>query len=213
MKIILYRNFNTIFYCQDKNASTSLEKFFNSKSKLEPLIYFDNSCRYPSSDNLKLEIFNSKKQVFQFTVVRNTWDRMVSLYAMLQKQVSNKKLHPWFKKFENELVIIYEKENSFENFIKYICSFQPTTADSHWQDQYIHLPFSDKNFYIARFENLDNELKYIYRKMEIPYKKLQQSNNSTIESRPNYRTFYNQNTKKLIKQRYRKEIGIFGFKF
>jgi len=214
MKIIFYRDFNTIFYCQDKNASTTLDAFFNTKSKVKPLVYFDNSCRYTSSNNLKLEIFNVKKQVFQFTVVRNTWDRMVSLYSMLKKQIAkNKKLHPWFDRFGSDLSQIFFNENSFEIFIEYICSFSHHSADSHWQDQYIALPFKDDNFYIGRFESLNHDFSYICRKMGLTYETLNVSSNSTKYDRPSYRTFYNKHTKNLIKHRYRKEINIFGFKF
>ena len=64
--------------------------------------------------------------------------------------------------------------------------------------------------FIGKFENLETDFKYICKKININEVKLPHKN-KTI--RKNYREYYNENTKNIIADWYKKDIDYFKYKF
>ena len=219
MKIIYYPDVKTVFYCQDKNASTTLVDVFERTLESTPEIFWDTSNTDPSPPK-KLDEILSRPIDLQFTVVRNSWDRMSSLYKMLKIQLEQEwdvkpkgHLHPWFGRFEAELVPCLNAEDSFDEFIKYICSHDDSQVDSHWQSQAVGLPLGDSQFFIARLEHLQRDWDTLTERMKLPASELSVSNNRTCHLRDHYSHDYSDHAIELVRERYSEEIKLFGFQF
>ncbi len=69
--------------------------------------------------------------------------------------------------------------------------------------------------YIGRYENLNEELKYILKKLNLPVNVafLSRENVSVRREERDYKQFYNEETKLLVENRYKEEIEIMNYKF
>ena len=64
--------------------------------------------------------------------------------------------------------------------------------------------------FIGKFENLESDYDYICEKLNIKDHKLPHKNKS---KRKNYREYYNDSTKQIIADWYKKDIDYFNYKF
>ncbi len=148
-------------------------------------------------DHLGAERYNL---CLSFSVVRNTWDRLVSLYEQLRRgntQIS-------FEEF------ILDGENQFWTIsqLYFLCD-GPTSLDStrfltktSWapQDQYGEIIVDN----ILKFEVLEEDIK------KIGYNKIGKLNTTEHE---HYSTYYSTRLQNIVRDRYRDEIERFGFVF
>jgi len=67
--------------------------------------------------------------------------------------------------------------------------------------------------FIGKFENLEEDLKYILSKLNLPMTKLTKEKSTYRTIRNDYRNYYNNETKRLIEQNFKKEIELFGYDF
>lgn len=68
------------------------------------------------------------------------------------------------------------------------------------------------NFY-KRFENYDEDVKVVLKKLGIENKKIEKINNNKLKPDRNYREYYNDNKKKILYENCKKEIEFFKYKF
>lgn len=219
MKIIYYSDWKTLFYCQDKNASTTIESRLKELTSTLPVTYWDESTIEPSPQQ-RLDSLRNKPRDFHFTVVRNTWDRLASLYHMLRHQLDKEwpakpkgRLNPWFSRYEESLLKCLRGEEPFDAFIRFVCSQADDEVDSHWQPQTAHLPLDDPSFYVARFERLNEDWNIISERMGVSSDPLPVSANRTAHSRSHYANDYSESSYRLVLNRYAHEIEVFGFAF
>jgi hypothetical protein len=122
-----------------------------------------------------------------FSIVRNPWDRYVSYYSYLKR----------IKKMEF---------NTFESFVK---------KHGHrkmYKNQMYFLKDSNNEIkvdYIGRFENFEKTFDDICELTEVSGKLLHL--NKTYH--PHYSSFYTDETIKITRKRFRKEINYFGYDF
>ncbi|MFC4700146.1 sulfotransferase family 2 domain-containing protein [Glaciecola siphonariae] len=142
---------------------------------------------------------------FRFSFVRNPWDRVVSAYCFLQKGGINK----WDADF-------YEKEikpfGSFEDFVKGWLKPENLTKHHHFKPQYLYLIDKyDKVTvdYIAYFENIEEDFKTIAKRIGV--KNTLAKNNAV--NRADYRSFYNDETREIVAEVYKKDIALFHYNF
>ena len=64
--------------------------------------------------------------------------------------------------------------------------------------------------FIGKFENLETDFEYICKKIGVNGIKLPHKNKT---QRKNYRDYYNENTKTIIANWYKKDIDYFGYEF
>ena len=132
-------------------------------------------------------------QCFKFAFVRNPWDWQVSLYFYILCTPTH---------FQHELI------KSFANFDDYI----------HWRTD--HEVSLQKEFvvdrenniivdFIGRFENLNNDFKNIYQKLNI-VASLPHINKSNHRD---YRSYYSDKTVTMIEDAFREDIDFFGYSF
>jgi hypothetical protein len=142
---------------------------------------------------------------FKFTFVRNPWDRVVSAYCFLQNGGRNK----WDSDF-------YEREiKQFDSFKQFVHAWlNPINIQKfhHFRPQ--HLYFLDKYNkvtvdYIAYFENIEEDFNYIAQKIGCN-RKLSKNN---VISRADYRSYYDEETIKIVEEVYRKDINLLNYTF
>lgn len=154
--------------------------------------------------------------IFTFSFVRNSWDKVVSCY--MDKVARNPKENTqWFTNGVYKPFMIYGdkfwKGMTFEDFVKSICSIPDHEADPHFRSQFTFLLDYKGDMipdFIGRFESLDSDFVKIIKQMdcnEIPLVK------RNVTKREVYREFYSEETRQLVRERYVKDIELFGFKY
>ena len=200
-----------IFYRIPKNASTSLtehlgnlnlikkheKKFHQLADKKIYKDWFDPTHAKP---NEAYRVFrNELSNYFSFCVVRNPWDRVVSMYNFSLKE---------------KLGSLYNIENNikFEEFCQHLndrrndYSFIATHKQVEWTKGY----YPPK--VILRFENLQEEFRDMLEEYniqhispDIPHK------NSTKHS--HYKDYYTPETKKIIANVFEEDIDTFKYTY
>ena len=122
---------------------------------------------------------------FKFCVVRNPYDKMVSLYHMLRN--GNK-----LKTFDE-----FCKKNNCKNYNRYFINNK-----------------SCINFYI-RYENLNEDLKKVCEKLGIEFdiNRLPNFKSEYRQKNDNYQKYYNDDLRKIVYKKHKKEFEMFGYKF
>jgi hypothetical protein len=167
-------------------------------------------------------IHDMRSPNFTFAVVRNPWDRLVSVYHFL-KQDTGTGLKD-ITKFKNIINFIYKFSNDnypdFDTFVKVLGNPDPnrvavilplmkqtgqwwgmTTPQGAWLDSKVDL--------ILRYENLEEEFDQI-RKIFNSDKPLPKINASIHE---HYQSYYTNETKNIVAERAKKDIETFGYAF
>lgn len=193
------RLLNLLYIHIPKCAGTSIQRAF------------EKNCRRtgkrlkkwkPHRSIIKLReknIIKSKKP-YSFTVVRNTWDRMVSVYhqEIRHKRRYDKKLYYHFIDigFNGWVEEEGTKELDFvHNQLHYIADEQ-------------HNILVDK---VLRFENLEQEFAEMLKERGIEPFPLGKHN--ARKDKAKYRDIYNDKSRQIIAEYYKPEIELFGYEF
>lgn len=188
-----------IFIHIPKNAGTSI---ITSKelefSEVQHRTYKFYQTYYKSQWNDFLKV----------AIVRNPWDRFVSCYnyAIVEKSYWHSKKGPSiFGPHEDYETL---KDISFEETVRLFYKKQINLKHPGWKPQCHWICENDKIMVdkAFRFEQLEKSVpfKAIFGKIE----KLNSSNN-----KKNYKEYYNEETKKIIWEIYKKDIEIFSYDF
>lgn len=136
---------------------------------------------------------NKFAEYYKFTIVRNPYDFLVSLYHYIKQSPNHKKFQTansfTFKKF-----IINEIKNN--------CHLQSDfIADNHGKI------IVD---YVAKLEHIDCSLSHIFKTLNIPYKKVPYSNKSERSS--NEMIYYDAELLKIVNDYFKKDFELLGYK-
>ncbi len=144
------------------------------------------------------------EQVYKFTFVRNPFERLVSNYVNKVKSLEENNYY----KQKDYCMGILDDISSFEEFVKKITSIPDKWADRHFKPQYSYIYDGDTVLvdYVGKVENLSND--YINIQEKYGLKKLEYKNKSGKE---NWKTFYTEETAKLVYKYYEKDIITFGY--
>jgi len=161
------------------------------------------------------------KNYFKFAFVRNPWDRAVSRYFYVK---ANSKKKERIKRYRNSTFEEYVRDENNEFFLdtkRYAKSFPGRRVHlekimkkySPFENQLDWI--TDENGkvlinFIGRFENLDRDFKTICQKIGIPPVSLKHTNKSKHK---HYSKYYNKETRKIIAEKYCRDIEYFGYKF
>jgi hypothetical protein len=140
-------------------------------------------------------------KIFSFTIVRNPWDRVLSMYfyRRIKKNIpENWSFSDYLYRLDN-----MEKHSNYFNYHGFILGASDYILDES-DNILVKL--------IIKFEDRINGIKTVSEKLKV--------NNlgiiHTQISKPvnlNYRSYYNNYTKDLIKKKYQKDIELFDYRF
>ena len=202
-----------IFVRIPKNASTSIYEHLshynlvkkyesNFKANIKNPLYknfFDPTHAKPNEIQKILPV--NASNYFSFAVVRNPWDRFVSMYSFSIQ-------HELWKLFG------FKKEPSFEEFCDF-CSYKKQENDPYFfpiQNQIEWTAGSFEVNKIIKFENLQKEFSDMIDEIGAVHisKKLPHKNSSNHKA---YQLFYNENSKQLVSELYKQDIEKFNYTF
>ena len=134
-------------------------------------------------------------EYFKFAIVRNPWERELSLFYFLKK-TGRKNLPKCLSAFLKER--FFDKAKWDNAFLTYMDAL---SCDGDTLD--------DIDF-IGKFENLQEDFNIICDKIKIPRQKLPHKNKTNHK---HYTEYYDDEAKKIVAEKYAKDIEYFGYKF
>ena len=162
---------------------------------------------------------------FTFTIVRNPWDMVVSRYFWNMKKATpsmgplavlgaiahspfNTDLYGKLFNATKRALLRTElqEDDTFDDFLKKL----PTNISN--TSYYFDKNGKPYNDFVIRFEHLDEDYKKACEKAGVPYEPLPSLKTKTRASRE-YQKCYNDKTRELIAQKFKKEIKEFGYTF
>lgn len=166
---------------------------------------------------VKDELSDKWDELYKVAFVRNPWDRLVSWYSMFIRKGNT----TWYKhmtglgKYNKIRQYVLDNTNSFEEFI---CKCTDTIDDSDgkksfWYNQLDYVSDGDGNVmmdYIGRFKNIVEDTGIVFKKLGIEGVSLPHKNSSQHR---NYRTYYTDETRDIVAERYARDIEYFGYEF
>jgi len=170
----------TIFIHIPKNAGTAIETLFcNSSFKIQP-------DKHANIHEVKRKFPNIYDSYSKFTIIRNPYDKMVSWYFYLKRNLG-----------ENHEVL------KFNEWIKDPSQFWHADDPIHFLDpQYTWI---DDTVEIIKFENLNKELNEFFGKnIDLPI--INKSNHD------HYSTYYNRESLDVIYDRYKEDFKKYNYK-
>jgi hypothetical protein len=213
MSLVISKKNKLIFFHIPKNAGTSVSSaLLKNESYYYPWVITSKILRkFKKTDNFffdnfqqKIHLFSSHETVkkieedisaeifdnfFKFAVVRNPYSRFVSRYNYL--------------KLTNNL-----KEYNFNEFLKNHVKKSLIT-----DKQYKFLLNKNKKIgvdKILKFENINEEIFQLSKKINLNPAKFKQLNASTKD---NYRDYYDDNTKKIVEDFCKEDLEFFNYSF
>ena len=177
--------YNLFFVHIPKNAGTSINEFL----EINP----DNrGHRTP----LELsELYQDYSSTLSFAIIRNPWDRMVSLYKFRKN-----------KGHDKHLIGDY-------SFQQWLLSKQTPKMAGHmeWVNQY-DLLFNETNLVseVIEYSNLEEQLTIFFEKLGYNTTSLPHLNSSNGE---HYSSYYNDECIEFVAKRFEKDIKAFGYEF
>ena len=168
-----------IFVHIPKNAGTSIEEYFgNGSVRIQP-------SKHADIHEIKRKFKNSYNNYRKFTIIRNPYDKMVSWYFYLKRNLG-----------ENYKII------EFNEWIKDPSKFW------HADDPISYLKpqheWIDDTMVLIRYENLYKELnKFFNKKINLPI--------TNKSNRNNFLEYYNKNSLDIIYNRYKEDFKKFNY--
>ena len=172
--------YKTIFIHIPKNAGTSIETLFaNDSFRIQP-------NKHADIFEIKKKFKNSYNNYKKFTIIRNPYDKMVSWYFYLKRNLG-----------KNYKVI------EFNEWIKDPSKFWHTDDPISFLDP--QHTWIDETVSIIKYENLNKELnKFFKEKIDLPV-----TNKSNHEY---YLNYYNEESLNIIYDRYKEDFKKYNYK-
>lgn len=146
------------------------------------------------------------KRYYKFTFVRNPWDRLVSTFFFLKNGGLTEKDRVWAQEHIAQF-------DSFDAFVKGWLTEENINNSLHFQHQYCFLE-DEKGIiavdFIGRFENIEEDFKKITEELNIR-RTLKKTN--TSKRKEDYKAYYDEETKTIVNEVYRKDIQLFNYEF
>lgn len=157
---------------------------------------------------------------YKVAFVRNPWDRLVSWYMMIVQKGHKKS---WSDRILGKQVsynnrlweYVLTHSNSFEEFIQH-CTNTIEDTDGKKNMFYNQLDYlTDEQGrllvdFVGRFENLTDDAATIFKKIGLDDVNLCHVNRS---SHRHWSTYYTDQTRQIVAQRYARDIAYFGYEF
>ncbi len=186
---------------EDENLAQNHEGFFNPIPELLDRSYtlyntafqFYHQFKFGPHQSARVIKHRVSKKVWnsylKFTVERNPYDKMVSMYFM-----------NWGKKG------VDREGKSFEDWVKRGENIPYNFPLYTWKDEVI----VDR---VLKYENLNDELAALYSELDIPFSGLTEKAKGNYRKNKNYRELHSDFTKKRTEEIFKKELDYFKYEF
>jgi hypothetical protein len=161
------------------------------------------------------KILLNKHDVHRYTdferiaFVRNPWDRLVSCYA---DKILRDKTHEAMAE-SIEQYDYYENYMPFADFARAVSRIPDKKANRHFRSQHTFLTDRSGDLMpnrIGYFETLSEDFARMCREHDMPNLELPRFK---VTRRTDYRDYYDAETIDLVRERYKTDIELFGYKF
>jgi len=139
-------------------------------------------------------IFN---EYFKFSFVRNPWDKAVSQFHYMKMR---KDLRDY---------IGMDKNDAFKRYLGLI----QNKVHVQWEEQHKFILDKDENIlvdYIGQFESLQDDFNKICEKIGLPRQKIPHIQKTR---HMHYTEYYDDETKAIVTEKFKKDIDYFGYKY
>ncbi|WP_298287497.1 sulfotransferase family 2 domain-containing protein [uncultured Lutibacter sp.] len=191
-------------------------------------LFEDNDSNIPKHANARQikEYLGEKvwSEYFKFTVVRNPYDLVVSMYSHLRKPIYKKEeiISKYGKAILNPINAcktacennfnVYCEEVFFNNQIQ-VEQFRDQWSVFHFQPQMDWITNKDEEIivdFIIRFENFNQDFLNVIKKLKLNIKEIPCENKSAHK---HYSKYYSANELEIISKHYSKDIKQFNYSF
>ena len=150
------------------------------------------------------------KHYTRFSFVRNPWSRLVSCYKSLQSRL--KMSEPFFMPYEYPHINF--KDMEFVDFVHFACATSERKSNHHFRSQHYFLCGGKMDF-IGRFEHIKTDLHTLIIRYHLPSTLANFSDQylNQSEDQTDYRAYYDKNTRRLVEERYEKDIRLFQYNY
>jgi hypothetical protein len=186
-----------IFIHTSKTAGTSISVSLADASILEN----ETREKHWNASQCKQNYSYYWDKYYKFSVVRNPWDRVVSMYI-------------YFKHYVKSI-----KQKNFSDWLTFAFVEKKFNIWGGLGSQYDFLAIdgSIDLDYLLRFENLNSDFDKLCKNLDIPGLSLATYNGpfkkDSRHARKHYREYYNEYDMKIIEAVYKKDIDYFDYKF
>lgn len=161
---------------------------------------------HTSAKKIKNKIGLDKwKEYFTFAFERNPWDKVVSAYWHQYSRGLRIEFTPFcIKAAENS----QKRKVRFSSYSYNKVRAFPIDWGKYTESNKVIVDF------MGKYENLKKDLRFVCDKLKIPWDgKLTKELGNFRKDKSSYRKYYNEHTKDLVNNLFRKEIELFGYKF
>ena len=147
---------------------------------------------------------------FKFAFVRNPWARLVSCY---RNKIDSPSLE-WLRN-NSSTRAVFDKDISFDTFARAIAEVPDESAEKHFRSQYTFLTDTHGELvtsFIGKFESMDMDLSHVFAHLGLANRKILHAMKSS-SNKESYRTYYSDELKDIIHDRYAKDIKLFEYSF
>jgi len=228
-----------IFFKTKKTASTTIENYFTKFCIKNPNSYIDSHdhdelvTKYgvigrringKITSKYKFHVTTKPNKIrtylgidkfnnyLKFTIIRNPWDKMVSLFFfIINLEPKNYKLlniKQW------KVIFLNKKKNKVDNiqlFREWINLLDLQTMCIDWEEFTLNnKPCCD---YYIHFENLETDTKILCNKLGINFSGFNKSFKTNYRKDKDYKKYYDNYTKNRVQQGYKLFLEYFPYKF
>jgi hypothetical protein len=149
------------------------------------------------------------QRYFKFGFVRNPWDRLVSWWEMIRRNVAEGRPMNGFQRY------VLGNAATFEDFIRNCGDEYRDRDGSKWiyRNQVEYLTDSDGTLlvdFVGRFENLPADFGFVAARLGLKSTLIPHVNRST---RRLYAEYYSDELRAIVAHRYARDIAAFGYEF
>jgi len=196
-------------YCGDKDIVTPLGDYdFNRDENGNIIHQSSNAGDFQQHDwgitirdKVAPEIWNN---YFKFSIARNPWERVVSLFTWQSRNDPSLKPH---KRFYHRLGVPFdelgETRKIFSEFVK---------GDWQTNDRFYLIDGELCVDFVIRYENLSDDFNEVCRRVGLDEVELPRLK-SGFKRGYHYSEYYDEESKAVVAERHRNDIRLFGYQF
>ena len=171
---------------------------------------FNDSNNQITRSDLVAGLDEKFRDYYKFAFVRNPWDRLVSCFAnkFMDRRKGLGGPRSRTKAFRPDM--------SFAEFVELVHATPDEESNPHFQSQ--HMVVCDSQGqgmadFVGRFENLREDFTTVTQRIGASRLQLPHRQKSLGRSSKHYKDFYDERLKRLVAERYERDIETFGYSY